>query len=49
MKCTEDQIVNQITLDLSSDSSMSAKQNACAAYANWFYANHMGWKIKEYA
>ena len=40
MKCTEDQIVNQITLDLSSDSSMSAKQNAGAAYANWFYANH---------
>ena len=40
MKCTEDQIVSQITLDLSSDSSMPAKQNAGAAYANWFYANH---------
>jgi hypothetical protein len=34
------QIVKQITLDLSSDSSMAAKQHAGAAYANWFYANH---------
>ena len=40
MKYTEGQIVRQITLNLSSDSSMSAKQNAGAAYANWFYANH---------
>ncbi len=40
MKYTEDQIVGQIKLNLSNDSSMAAKQNAGAAYANWFYAHH---------
>jgi len=40
MKYSEDQIVGQITSNLSTDSSMPAKQNAGAAYANWFYANH---------
>ncbi len=40
MKYTEDQVVRQITLDLSNDSSMAAKQHAGAAYANWFYSNH---------
>lgn len=39
MKYTEDQVVKQITLDVSKDSSMTTKQNA-AAYANWFYSNH---------
>jgi hypothetical protein len=40
MKYTEDQVVEQIALNLSNDSSMAAKQNAGAAYANWFYAHH---------
>ena len=40
MKYTEDQVVGQITSNLSIDSSMAAKQNAGAAYANWFYAHH---------
>jgi len=40
MKYTEDQVVKQIALDVSKDSSIAAKQNAGAAYANWFYSNH---------